>query len=145
MAVQKLPARWSWSGDESQGLDAADDESDDDRDEGDGQVVVELAHGLDEGPAVGAEHEDVVGGVDERHARSEEDGEDEDGAERKSAGGFGGGDAEQADFGCGVEAEAEEDAEGYMCQLRRIMANMGRKRRERNPRLARSISKSSST
>src|ERR1039458_3676923 len=34
---------------------------------------------------------------------------------------------------------------GYMCQLRRIMANMGRKSRERNPRLASSMSKSSST
>ena len=72
-------------GQESEGLDAADDESDDDGDEGDGEVVVELAHRLDEGPAVSAEHKDVVGGVNERHAGGEEDREDEDGAERKSA------------------------------------------------------------
>src|ERR1700733_4964204 len=98
-------------GEKAQSFDSADDESDDDGDEGDGEVVVELADGFDKGPAVGAEHEDVVRGVDERHAGGEQDWEDEDGAEGKSARGFGGGDAEQADFGCGVKAEAEEDSE----------------------------------
>ena len=98
-------------GDERERFNSTNYERDEDRDEGDGEVVVELTDGFDEGPAVGAEHEDVVGGVNERHAGGEEDGEDEDGAERKSARGFGGGDAEEADFGCRVEAEAEEDAE----------------------------------
>ena len=96
---------------ERERFDSADDESDDDGDEGDGEVVVELADGLDEGPAVSAEHEDVVRSVNEGHAGGEEDGEDKDGAEGKSARGFGGGDADEADFGGGVKAKAEENSE----------------------------------
>ena len=99
------------SGDEAEGLDASDGEGDEHGDEGDGEVVVELADGFDVSPAVGSEHEDVVGGVDEGHAGGEERGEDEDREEREAFGGFGGGEAEQADFGGGVEAEAEEQAE----------------------------------
>ncbi len=38
-------------------------------------------------------------------------GKTSDRPEREAAGGFGGGDAEEADFGGGVEAESEEDAE----------------------------------
>ena len=37
-------------GEESERLDAADGEGDDYGDEGDGEVVVELADGFDEGP-----------------------------------------------------------------------------------------------
>ena len=33
------------------------------------QVVVELAHRLDEGPAISADHQIAVSGVDQRHAR----------------------------------------------------------------------------
>ena len=48
-----------------------------DRDGGDGQVVIELADRLDEGPAIGADHEDAVGGVDQRHAGGEQRREDQ--------------------------------------------------------------------
>ena len=39
-------------------------------------------------------------------------GEDEDGPDGQAFGGFAGGDAEEADFGGGVEAQAEEQADG---------------------------------
>src|SRR5579862_2709935 len=42
--------------DETQGLDAADEQGDQHRHEGDGEVVVELAQRLREGPAIGANH-----------------------------------------------------------------------------------------
>ena len=49
------------SGQQSQRLNPAHREGDDDRYRGNGDVVVELADRLDIGPAVGAQHQDVVG------------------------------------------------------------------------------------
>ena len=66
---------------------------------------------MDEGPAVGAEHEDAVGGIDEAHAGGEENGEDEDGPDRQALRRLRGGNSEQADLGGGVEAQAEEESE----------------------------------
>ena len=65
-------------GDDAEHLDAADHERDQHRHERDVQVVVELADGLDVGPAVGAQHQIAVRGVDERHARGEQRRQDED-------------------------------------------------------------------
>ena len=45
---------------------------DDDRNRGDGHVVVELADRLHERPAIGAEHQHAVGRVDQRHAGGEQ-------------------------------------------------------------------------
>src|SRR6185437_15897272 len=98
-------------GDEPQRLDAADDERHDDRNEGDRHVVIELADGLDEGPAIGAEHQDAVGRIDERHAGGEERREGEDRPDRQPVRGLGGGDAEEADLRRRVEAEPEQEAE----------------------------------
>jgi hypothetical protein len=97
---------------ETECFDTADCEGNHNRYEGDGDVVVELANGFYEGPAVGSEHQDGVGGVDERHACGEEGREDEDRPERKAFGCLGSRDAEDADLGGGVEAEAEEHAQG---------------------------------
>lgn len=78
---------------------------------GDREVVPELAIGIDEGPAIGAHHQRGIGGVDQRHAGGEQGGEHQHMRERGAARGFGGGDAEQADLGRGVEAEPEQQAE----------------------------------
>src|SRR5579875_446877 len=97
--------------DEAERLDSADNHGDQHRGQGNGHVVIELADRLDEGPAIGAEHEDAVGGVDEAHAGGEEGREDEDRPNLEALGCSGGGNAQEADLGRRVEAEAEEKAE----------------------------------
>src|SRR5580693_3285676 len=79
------------SGQESENLDASDDERDDYRDACDRDVVVELANGLYEGPSVRAQHEDVVRGIDERHSCRKEYGEHEDRPKRQAPRRFGSG------------------------------------------------------
>ena len=57
-------------------------EGDEDRHERDVQVVVELPDRLDVRPAVGAEHQDPVGRVDERHPGREQGRQDQDEEDR---------------------------------------------------------------
>ena len=98
-------------GHDAQDLDSAHHERDEDRDEGDVEVVVELADGLDVRPAVGPEHEDAVGRVDRAHPGREERGQDQDERDREVAGAGGGSQAEQRDLARRVEPEPEEDPE----------------------------------
>src|SRR5260221_3451018 len=98
-------------GDEAERLDAADGGGGHDRDEGDGQVVIELAQRLHEGPAIGAEYENAVGGVDQRHAGGEQRREDQDRPDRQPLGALGGGDAEDADLARRVEAQPEQETQ----------------------------------
>jgi hypothetical protein len=53
-------------------FEPADDHGDNDGYPGDRQVIVELADRLEEGPAVGAEHQDAVGRIDQGHAGCEQ-------------------------------------------------------------------------
>ena len=78
---------------------------------GDGEVVIDLAHGLGEGPAVGEVHERAVDRVEQRHAGGEEHRQAEDRVPRQPRAGRAGGQEEQRDLGRGVEAQAEEDAQ----------------------------------
>src|ERR1017187_5556601 len=54
--------------DQSQGLDAADNQRHQHRNKGDGHVVVELPDRFHERPAVSAKHQDAVGGINQRHS-----------------------------------------------------------------------------
>src|SRR5438094_532768 len=54
-------------------FDHADQERDGDREAGDGDVVIDLADRIGEGPAVGVAHEGAVGGVHQRHSGGEDD------------------------------------------------------------------------
>ena len=128
--------------DESEGLDAPDDECHQNRDCRDGDVVIKLPDRLDVGPSIAAEHQDVVRGVDQRHAGHEEHRKNQNRTQRQSTRRFGSGDSQQADLGGRVEFQAEEHAKRYMCQLRRIMAKIGLKMRSRKPRFASSRSRS---
>ena len=92
-------------------LDAADGDGHHDRDRGDREIVVELAHRLHEGPAVGVEHQRAVGRVDQRHGRGEQRREDQHGPERQAVRGLAGRQAEQRDLRRRVEAQAEQEAE----------------------------------
>lgn len=61
---------------------------------------------------VQSHHQRAVERVEQAHARGEEDREDEDEPEGGALGSAEGTEPEEGDFGGGVEAEAEEDAEG---------------------------------
>ena len=65
-------------GDDAQDLDPADAKRDEHRNQRDVEVVVELADRLHVRPAVGAEHQDAVGRVHERHAGREQRRQDQD-------------------------------------------------------------------
>jgi hypothetical protein len=97
--------------DDTEDFDGADEEGDDDGDGGDGHVVIEFSQGVNEGPAISAEHEDSVGSVEQTHAGGEEQGEEENGPDGEALRGGGGGYTEEADLGSGVETEAEEEAD----------------------------------
>src|SRR5581483_5135420 len=96
---------------ELQQLDASDAQRDGDRERSDGDVVVDLAHRVREGPAVRVAHEGAVRRVEQGHAGGEEQREREDGCERHVAPRRTRREREQADLGGGVVAETEEDAE----------------------------------
>ena len=90
----------------------SDEEGHEDRQTGDGEVVIDLPDRLGEGPVVGEVHETAVDGVEEAHARGEEDREREDGVEGQSSDDRAPGQDEERDLGGGVEPEAEENADG---------------------------------
>ncbi len=94
-----------------QPFDAADEQRDDDRDDGDRHVEIDAADRLGQGPVVDAEHQHVVGGVDQRHAGRKQHREHQDRRERHAFRRLRGGDAEHRDLAGGVEAEAEEEAD----------------------------------
>src|SRR5208282_3140783 len=52
-------------GDEAERFDAADQHSDQDRNSGDGEVVPNLADRIEVRPAIGADHQHAVGGIDQ--------------------------------------------------------------------------------
>ena len=60
--------------------------------------------------AVGTEHQNAVGRINERHASGEKGGEYEQGAQRCALEGLSRGYAEERHFGRGVEAETEQKA-----------------------------------
>ena len=66
-------------------------------------VLIEIADRLDEGPAIGAEHDDAVGGVDERHAGGEQ-------GRKQALRGLRG---EEFDYFCSTEPEPEMDVESF--------------------------------
>ena len=70
--------------DEAERFDAADQHRHQHRNERDGEIVIELADRLDEGPAIGAEHQHAVGGVDQRHAGGEQRRENHDRPDRQA-------------------------------------------------------------
>src|SRR5471030_811792 len=127
--LPKWPLQIELAADEPQRFDSADQQRRQDGNEGNGQVVVELANGSGECPAVSAEHQHTVGRVRERHSGGEERWEDEDAPDAHALCGTGGRNTQQANLRSGVEAKAEEQAERYMCQLRWIIANSGRRSR----------------
>jgi len=64
----KLARQLELGRDQTERFDAADQCGDGDRNSGDRQIVLELAQRVDEGPAIGADHENAVRGIDESHA-----------------------------------------------------------------------------
>ena len=58
-------------------LDAANHQRHQHGHRGDGQIVEQLADGISIGPAVSPQHQDAVGGIDQRHARGEQRGKDQ--------------------------------------------------------------------
>src|SRR5580693_8555062 len=58
-AIERQPM-----GEDAGGFDAADDQRHEHRYEGDNHIVIELSHGLDERPTVGAEHQNAVGCIE---------------------------------------------------------------------------------
>ena len=99
-------------GDETQDLDGTDEEGDEHRQSGDGQVVVDLPDRFGKGPVVGEVHEAPVEGVEEAHAGGKENWQGEHGVERKATHHGRSGQDEQGDFAGSVESETEEGAEG---------------------------------
>jgi hypothetical protein len=93
-------------------LDQADHQGDRDRQPGDHDVVVDLAHRSGEGPAVGEVHEHAVDGVQQAHPGGEKHGQHEDGVPGHLDGGAAGRQHQQADLRSGVEAQAEQEAHG---------------------------------
>ena len=82
---------------------------------GDGEVVEDLADGVGEGPAVGEVHEGAVDRVEQGHACCEQDREAEDGDRgRPPAAALRRWRAAPPRWR--VEAEAEEQPSGYICQ-----------------------------
>ena len=98
-------------GEDVEDLDPADRERDDHRHKRDVQVVVQLPDRLDVGPAIGAEHQDPVRRIDQRHARREECREDEDEHDRDVVGAGGRRETQEGDLARGVEPESEQDPE----------------------------------
>ena len=86
-----------------------------DREAGDGDVVEDLADRLGERPAVGEVHERAVDGVQQRHPGGEQHRQAEDRVPGQPGAGGAAGEDEQGDLGRGVEAEAEQQADGYIC------------------------------
>ena len=109
--VPEAAAQAELLGRDREQLDGADDERDRHRERGDGEVVIDLAHGLGEGPAVGEVHERAVDRVEQRHAGGEEHRQAEDRVPRQPGAGRARGQEEQRDLGRRVEAQAEEDAQ----------------------------------
>src|SRR5579872_1973247 len=60
------------AGNQTERLDSADQKRHHDGDGGDGEVVPELPNWIEKGPAIGADHQHTVGGVEERHAGGEQ-------------------------------------------------------------------------
>src|SRR3984885_2419089 len=98
--------------DQIERLEAAPDHRDEDRHGGNGEIVIELADWLDEGPAIGPKHEDAVGRIEQSHAGREQRGKDQDRPDREALRRLTGRDAQQAHLRRRVEAEAEQDSEG---------------------------------
>ena len=111
MMSQKRAFEAEFAGNQAERLDAADQQGDDDGNGRDSEIVPNLADRIEKCPAIGADHEHAVGGVDERHPGGEQRRENHDRAEGHAAGSLAGGDGEQADFGRGIEAEAEQKAD----------------------------------
>jgi len=76
-------------GQQAQRFYSAHKEGDHDRYKCDRHVVVELSNGLDERPAISAQHENVIRGVDEAHAGGEERRENQNRANRNALGRLG--------------------------------------------------------
>ena len=92
--------------------ECADREGHRDRQDRDGEVVVDLADRLEEGPRVGPRHQDPVEGVEEDHAGGEEHREGEDGVPRQREGSRPAGEHQQRDLRGGVEAEPHQETDG---------------------------------
>ena len=81
---------------------------DEDREPGDGEVVIDLADRFGEGPVVGEVHETAVDGVKEAHPGRKEDRERENGVEGKASDRGRSGQHQERHLGGGVEPQAEE-------------------------------------
>ena len=108
MRIPEPALKIEFRGDQPKRLDPADQNGDNGGDDGDGEIVIELADRLDEGPAIGAEHQDAVGRVDQRHAGGEQCRKGQDRPDRQALGRLRRGDGQQADLGRRVEAQTEE-------------------------------------
>ena len=86
----------------------ADDQGDGDRQQRDGQVVEDLAHRLEERPAVGPGHQHAVGGVEQAHAGGEQHRQDQDRVPGQHERRRPGREDQQGDLGGGVEAQAHQ-------------------------------------
>src|SRR5579875_1069444 len=99
-------------GEDAQGLDGADEEADRHGQTRDGEVVVHLAHRVEERPAVGDVHEHAIGRVHQGHAGREQDRQADDGVPRHVLRGVERRRGEDGLLRGGVESAPEEDADG---------------------------------
>ncbi len=97
-----------FGGQQAEDFDGADEERHHDGQAGDDQVVVDLADGAREGPAVGEVHEAAVGGVEQGHPPGEQQRQRQHGVPGQALGGRCRGGRQQQDLGGGVEAEPED-------------------------------------
>src|ERR1700722_7669868 len=98
------------SPDQIERLEAAYHYCNDDRNSGDGEIVIELADRLDEGPAISAEHKNAIGRIKQGHAGGKQSRKDQNRPDRKTLRRLGRRNAKKADLSRGVEAKAEQDA-----------------------------------
>ena len=99
------------AGDQPKRFHPTDQRRDEHRCGSDCQIVPQLAHRIDERPAIRPDHQRAAGAIDRRHAGSEQHRKDQDLPGRQSMRRFGGRDSKQPDAGRGVKAEPEQEAE----------------------------------
>ena len=97
--------------DEASDLHGSDEQRDEHRQAGDGEVVIDLANRLGEGPVVSKVHETSVEGVEKAHPGGEEDRKREHRVEGQSSDDRRSGQDQQGHLGRGVEAQSEEHAD----------------------------------
>src|SRR5437660_8652378 len=96
--------------DNREDLNRSHDQGNQDRNQGDVQIVVEFAHRFDEGPTICSKHQDTISGIEQAHTCCEQHGEDEDEGNRKTFASFYRGNAQECNLGRSVEAKTEEQS-----------------------------------